>query len=96
MVGRSLVFALVFLLCVAALVAPILVDALHWWPRKRKTVNLSVIALLAPVTLLRSQPPVYWVGNDGNESRTLETLLGLSSTDSSPRWLRGNLVDPQP
>ena len=36
MVGRSLVIALVLLVCVAALVAPILVDARHWWPRKPK------------------------------------------------------------
>jgi hypothetical protein len=33
MVGRSLVFALVVRVCLAALVAPILVDTRHWWPR---------------------------------------------------------------
>jgi hypothetical protein len=36
MVARSLVFVLVFLVCLAQLVAPILVDARHWWPRKPK------------------------------------------------------------
>jgi hypothetical protein len=36
MVGRSLVFALLFLVCLAVLVAPIFVDGRHWWPRKPK------------------------------------------------------------
>lgn len=36
MVVRGVVFTLVVLVCLAALVAPILVDARHWWPRKPK------------------------------------------------------------
>jgi len=36
MVGRSLMLAVVVLLCLADMVGPILVDARHWWPRKPK------------------------------------------------------------
>lgn len=36
MIVRGLVFALAVFVCLAGLVAPILVDARHWWPRKRK------------------------------------------------------------
>jgi hypothetical protein len=36
LVGRLIVFALVLLVCLAGLAAPILVDARHWWPRGPK------------------------------------------------------------
>jgi hypothetical protein len=34
MFGRSLVTLLVILVCLVGLIAPVLVDAHHWWPRK--------------------------------------------------------------
>jgi hypothetical protein len=36
MLGRSLVTLLVILVCLAGIVAPVFVDAHHWWPRKSK------------------------------------------------------------
>ena len=36
MFGHSLVTVLVILVCLAGVVAPILVDGHHWWPRKPK------------------------------------------------------------
>jgi hypothetical protein len=36
MFGRSLITVLVILVCLAGLLAPVLVDAHHWWPRESK------------------------------------------------------------
>jgi len=36
MFGGSLIARLLILACLAGLVAPVLVDAHHWWPRKPK------------------------------------------------------------
>ena len=36
MFRRGLITALLILACLAGLVAPVLVDAHHWWPRKPK------------------------------------------------------------
>jgi len=36
MLGRSLFFTVAILACLAGLLAPLLVDARHWWPRKPK------------------------------------------------------------
>ncbi len=36
MFGRSIVTVLVILVSLAGLIAPVLVDAHHWWPRKSR------------------------------------------------------------
>jgi hypothetical protein len=36
MLLRGLITCLVVFLCMVGLLAPVLIDAHHWWPRKRK------------------------------------------------------------
>jgi hypothetical protein len=33
---RDLIWILIFAVCAAGLIAPFLIDAHHWWPRKPK------------------------------------------------------------
>jgi len=36
MLLRGIISVFVVIVCIAALLSPVLIDAHHWWPRKRK------------------------------------------------------------
>jgi len=78
MSGRSLIFVLAILVWVAALVAPLLVDAHHWWPRKQMMLKAGQ-ALRAAVFLL-----CIFLG--------LGITSGFDGTEFSGGWLSRRLL----
>jgi hypothetical protein len=78
MAGCGLVFALAVLVFLAALVAPLLVDAQHWWPRKRITLKTRQAFQTATFLLCISL--------------ALRITSGLDGTEFSGGWLSGPLL----